>query len=123
MSRKNVTALARHSFVCLLFPIFTNLGFKAYTLLFGAPLSRGIAIGLAIQLIFAVFVLANCFIALATTLKAKIALACALVIANLAYLLPQHPLRALLFAGLSGGLTCAAVYITRGLALSTQALR
>ena len=120
MSRQIITALACHSLACLLFPVSTSLGLKAYASLFGAPFSRGVAIGLAIQLIFAVFVLANSFIALITSLKAKIALTCTLVIANLAYLLPQHPLRALFFAGLSGGLTCAAISMAKRLAPCTQ---
>jgi predicted membrane-bound dolichyl-phosphate-mannose-protein mannosyltransferase len=108
--------MACHTLACLLFPLATSLGFQVYTTLFGPPLSRGVAIGLAVQLIFAAFVLANALIALTTSMKVKIALTSALVIANLTYLLPQHPIRALFFAGLSGGLTLAAIYMTTRLA-------
>tara|TARA_R110000868_G_C10942998_1_gene767217 strand:+ start:3158 stop:3424 length:267 start_codon:yes stop_codon:yes gene_type:complete len=70
-----------------------------------------VAIGLAVQLIFAAFVLANALIAMTTSMKVKIVLTSALVIANLIYLLPQHPLHALFLAGLSGVLTLAAIYM------------
>jgi len=111
MSRERITALACHIVVCLLFPLAVTLGFKAYVAIWGGPASRGVALGLAVQLIFAAFVLANAFIALVENLRAKIFITAVLVVANLAYLLPQHPLRALFFAGLSGGLTLAAIYL------------
>lgn len=116
IKRQRITAMACHTLACLLFPLAASLGFQVYTTLFGPPLSRGVAIGLAVQLIFAAFVLANALIALTTSMKVKIVLTSALVIANLTYLLPQHPLRALFFAGLSGGLTLAAIYMTTRLA-------
>lgn len=116
MSRKKLIVLACHAVASLLFPIVTTLGFQAYTALFGSPLSRGVAIGLAIQLIFAAFVLVNGLIAVITNVRAKIALTGVLVLASLAYLLPQHPLRALFFAGLSGALTLAAIYVAMRLA-------
>jgi predicted membrane-bound dolichyl-phosphate-mannose-protein mannosyltransferase len=112
MSRQRTGTFAYHVVACLLFPLAASLGFELYITLFRPPLSRGVAIGLAVQLIFAAFVLANALIALTTSMKVKIVLTSALVIANLTYLLPQHPLRALFFAGLSGGLTLAAIYMT-----------
>ena len=102
-----------HALMCLLFPAITTMGFKSYISTLGAPQSRGVAIGLSVQLIFAVFIMANVLIALTTKLKAKIALVSALVLTNLLYLLPQHPLRALFFAGLSGGLSLLAIYAVR----------
>ena len=118
MSRQKLIAFACHAAACLLFPLTTSLGFQAYTFLFGSPLSRGVALGLAVQLIFVAFVLVNGLITLTTSVKVKIALTSALVIANLIYLLPQHPLRALFFAGLSGVLTLAAIYAAGRLALA-----
>lgn len=113
MNQQKLTALACHAVACLLFPIATTLGFQAYTSIFGAPQSRGVAIGLAVQLIFAVFVMTNALIAITKYLKAKIGLVSALVLANLLYLLPQNPLRALFFAGLSGGLSLLAIYAAK----------
>lgn len=110
MNRQKLTALTCHALACLLFPIATTLGFQAFTAIFGATQSRGVAIGLAVQLIFAAFVMTNALIAIIKNLKAKIVLVSALVLANLLYLLPQHPLRALFFAGLSGGLSLLAIY-------------
>jgi predicted membrane-bound dolichyl-phosphate-mannose-protein mannosyltransferase len=111
MSQQRTGAFVYHVVACLLFPLATGLGFQFYISLFGPPLSRGVDIGLAVQLIFAAFVLANALIAMTTSMKVKIVLTSALVIANLTYLLPQHPLRALFFAGLSGVLTLAAIYM------------
>ncbi|WP_313239175.1 hypothetical protein [Stutzerimonas kunmingensis] len=111
MSRKIVTTLACHIVVCLLFPLAVTLGFKAYVAIWGAPASRGVALGLAVQLIFAALVLANVVIALVENIRAKVFITAVLVVANLAYLLPQHPLRALFFSGLSGGLTLVAIYL------------
>jgi predicted membrane-bound dolichyl-phosphate-mannose-protein mannosyltransferase len=108
MSRQRIMAFVCHVVACLLFPLATTIGLQVYTALFGATFASGAAIGLAVQLIFIAFVLANGLIALTTNAKAKIALTGVLVIANLAYLLPQHPLHALFFAGLSGVLTLAA---------------
>ncbi len=116
IKRQRITAMVCHALASLLFPLASSLGFQVYTTLFGPPLSRGVAIGLAVQLIFAAFVLANALIALTTSMKVKIVLTSALVMANLTYLLPQHPLRALFFAGLSGGLTLAAIYMAMRLA-------
>lgn len=108
--RQGFSALVCHAMACLLFPIANTLGVQAYTSIFGAPKSRGVAIGLAVQLIFAAFVMTNALIAITKNLKAKIVLVSALVLANLLYLLPQHPLRAVFFAGLSGGLSLLAIY-------------
>ena len=116
MGQQRTRALVYHVVACLLFLLATSLGFQVYAALFGSPLSRGVAIGLAVQLIFAAFVLVNALIAITTSMKIKIALTSALVIANLTYLLPQHPLRALFFAGLSGALTLAAIYVAMRLA-------
>lgn len=116
MSRQRSMAFICHAIVCLLFPLASSLGFHLYAALFGPPFSREVAIGLAVKLIFAAFVLANALIAMTIRIKVKIALASALVIASLLYLLPQHPLRALLFAGVSGVLSLTAIYVTKRLA-------
>lgn len=120
MSRQRIMAFVCHLVACLLFPLATTIGFQVYKALFGATFASGVAIGLAVQLIFIAFVLANGLIALMTNPRAKIALTGALVLANLAYLLPQHPLRALFFASLSGVLTLAAIYAARRLTPDRQ---
>lgn len=112
MSYPRIIAIACHTLACLLFPIGTLLGFQAYTALIGPTFARGVAIGLAVKLIFAVFVLFNGLIALVPGIKVKVILTGVLILANLAYLLPRHPLRALFFAGLAGGLSFAAIYVT-----------
>lgn len=116
MSRQRIIALICHGVACLLFPVATSLGFHFYTALFGAPFARGAALGLAVQLIFIVFILTNILIALISSMKAKAVLACMLAAAVLIYLIPEHPLRGLFFAGLSGGLSLVAIYVSRQLA-------
>lgn len=111
MNRKKITALACHIVACLFFPLAVTLGFKTYVAVVGDPFSRGAALGLAVQFIFAAFVLVNVSIALVENLSAKIYIAAVLVVSILAYLLPQHPWRALFFASLSGVLTLAAIYL------------
>lgn len=116
MNNQRIMTFACHGVACLLFPIATSIGFEVYTDLFSEPFARSVAIGLAVQFIFVVFVLTNGLIALTSSLKVKVALACALLTAVLLYLFPEHPLRGLFFAGLSGGLSLAAIYTSRRLA-------
>lgn len=116
MNNQRIMTFACHGVACLLFPIATSIGFEVYTDLFSELFARSVAIGLAVQLIFVVFVLTNGLIALTSSLKVKVALACALITVGLIYLLPEHPLRGLFFAGLSGGLSLAAIYTSRRLA-------
>lgn len=84
---------ACHGVACLLFPIATSIGFEVYTALFSEPFARSVAIGLAVQLIFVVFILSNGLIALISSLRVKVSLACAPLTAVLICLLPEHPLR------------------------------
>jgi len=115
MNRKKFMTFACHGVACLLFPTVTTLGFQLYTVIFGTPFARGVAIGLATQLIFIAFALTNFLIALISGTKEKVALAGVLAVAILVYLLPEHPLRALFFASLSGGLSFSAIYASRRL--------
>lgn len=116
MNRQRIRALGCHAAACLLFPVGAILGFQISARWFGSPFAKGIAIGLAVQLIFIAFILANILIALVSSMETKAVLSCVLAAAVLIYLLPEHPLRGLFFAGLSGCLSLAAIYASRKLA-------
>ncbi|WP_157719274.1 hypothetical protein [Halopseudomonas sabulinigri] len=71
---------------------------------------------MAVQFVFAVFILTNGIIVLVSSIRAKIIVISTSVLANFICLLPQHLLRALLFAILSGSLSLAAVNVALRLA-------
>lgn len=111
--RQRIVAIVCHTTACLLFPLVTTIGFKAYTALFAAPFSRGVGIGMASYLVWFSFVLSNGLIALINQRLITVAITSIQAIAVLIYLLPQHPLRAVFFAGISAVLTLLAVTVTR----------
>ena len=111
MAMKNhlMAGLGAHALGCLLFIVLSWLGFFLYTQLFGSLGSRGVAGGLALLLVFYVYAGTNLLLALLPPGRVK-PLQCGLLgVAVLAYLLPQHPLRAIYFSVLSGGLSWLAV--------------
>lgn len=111
MSRRKMPILACHVVACLLFPVITSLGLHAYTNYGQTPSSTGVAAGLAVQLIFGAFVFINGLMVISNTIRTKLILISALVVAILFYLFPQHPLRAVFFATISSALTLSAAYI------------
>ena len=109
MKNRLMAGLGVHALSCLLFIVLSWLGFYLYTQLFGSLGSRGVAGGLALLLVFYVYVGTNLLLALLPPGWWKPVLCGLLGAAVLAYLLPQHPLRAIYFSVLSGGLSWLAV--------------
>ena len=109
MKNRLMAGLGAHALGCLLFIVLSWLGFFLYTQLFGSLGSRGVAGGLALLLVFYVYAGTNLLLALLPPGWWKPALCALLGAAVLAYLLPQHPLRAIYFSVLSGGLSWLAV--------------
>ena len=104
-----MAGLGAHALGCLLFIVLSWLGFFLYTQLFGSLGSRGVAGGLALLLVFYVYAGTNLLLALLPPGRGKPLLCGVLGVAVLAYLLPQHPLRAIYFSVLAGGLSWLAV--------------
>lgn len=109
MKIRVMAGLGAHALGCLLFVALSWLGFYLYTQLFGSLGSRGVAGGLALLLVFYVYAGTNLLLALLPPGWWKPALCGLLGAAVLAYLLPHHPLRAIYFSVLSGGVSWLAV--------------
>ena len=109
MKIRLMAGLGAHALSCLLFIALSWLGFFLYTQLLGSLGSRGVAGGLALLLVFYVYAGTNLLLALLPPGWWKPALCALLGVAVLAYLLPQHPLRAIYFSVLSGSLSWLAV--------------
>ncbi|MDN2703191.1 hypothetical protein O0881_14465 [Janthinobacterium sp. SUN100] len=109
MKIRLMAGLGAHALGCLLFIALSWLGFYLYTQLFGSLGSRGVAGGLALLLVFYVYAGTNLLLALLPPGRVKPLLCGLLGAAVLAYLLPQHPLRAIYFSVLAGGLSWLAV--------------
>ena len=109
MKIRLMAGLGAHALGCLLFIVLSWLGFFLYTQLFGSLGSRGVAGGLALLLVFYVYAGTNLLLTLLPDGRWKAVLCGVLATAVLAYLLPQHPLRAIYFSVLAGGLSWLAV--------------
>ena len=109
MKIRLMAGLGAHALGCLLFIALSWLGFYLYTQLFGSLRSRGVAGGLALLLVFYVYAGMNLLLALLPPGRWKPVLCGLLGAAVLIYLLPQHPLRAIYFSVLAGGLSWLAV--------------
>ncbi|MGK5062084.1 hypothetical protein [Janthinobacterium sp. LB3P112] len=116
MKIRLMAGLGAHALGCLLFIVLSWLGFYLYTQLFGSLGSRGVAGGLALLLVFYVYAATNLLLALLPPGQWKPVLCALLGAAVLAYLLPQHPLRAIYFSALSGALSWLAVLASARLA-------
>lgn len=116
MKNRLMAGLGAHALGCVLFIMLSWLGFFLYTQLFGSLGSRGVAGGLALLLVFYVYAGTNLLLALLPPGRWKPVLCALLGVAVLAYLLPQHPLRAMYFSVLSGTLSWLAVLASARLA-------
>ncbi|MDD1016138.1 hypothetical protein [Pseudomonas rubra] len=86
-----------------------NTGMTMYRQMAGGLMSRGVAIGMGMYLIFYFVVLMNLVMALVPRLKWRLLLAAMIPAAILLYLLPQHPLRALFCSVLGFATALAAI--------------
>lgn len=109
MKQRLMVGLGVHTLGCLLFIVLSWLGFYLYTQLVGSLGSRGVAGGLALLLVFYVYAGTNLVLALLPSGRVQPVLCSLLGVAVLAYLLPQHPLRAIYFSVLAGALSWLAV--------------
>ncbi|CAI8964244.1 MULTISPECIES: hypothetical protein [Pseudomonas] len=100
-------ALTVHVLAIVTYLLLHNTGMTMYRQMAGGLMSRGVAIGMGMYLIFYFVVLMNLVIALVPRLKWRLLLAAAIPAAILLYLLPQHPLRAL-FCSVLGFFTALA---------------
>ncbi|MFZ4878738.1 hypothetical protein ACL9RI_26940 [Janthinobacterium sp. Mn2066] len=121
MKIRLIAGLAVHALGCLLFVFLSWLGFYLYTQLFGALGSVGIAGAKAWLLVLYAYAGTNLLLALLPSGNIKPRLCTLLGAVVLACLLRHHPLRALYFSLLAGGLSWLAVLLGQKLALQLQA--
>jgi len=121
MKIRLIAGLAVHALGCLLFVFLSWLGFYLYTQLFGGLGSVGIAGAKAWLLVFYAYAGMNLLLALLPPGGIKPWLCTLLGALVLAYLLRHHPLRAIYFSVLAGGLSWLAVLASQKLALRLQA--
>lgn len=117
MAQVNFALLSRlvlHVVVCLAFPIFSYLGFTLYGHLSDVPIDRGVNLGLAMWLIFCVFIVVNFIMIGVGSFRAKTVMAAMLSAMVFIYLVADSPLRAIGFAILSGALPFFAIYFSAG---------
>lgn len=123
---KPMSFLARflmHGLACLALPAAFAQGYSLWAKWVAPPVARGIALGLAMELIFYFFVALNVFMILSGSRKIRCGLAGAVVAAILLYLLPQHPIRGPGIALLCGGLCLLAIALTDPLETLLRKLR
>lgn len=107
-----IVRFALHALACLALPFLFMHGYDAWAKWVAAPVARGISLGLAMELIFYVFVGVNVLMAVFANKTLRYGLAGLMSLAVLVYLLPQHPIRGPGIALLCGGLCALAVVLT-----------
>ncbi|MBX8548044.1 hypothetical protein K5D68_00310 [Pseudomonas cichorii] len=112
MMTRIVTGLAVHFFACAAYVVVNYYGVSLYKYVFGGLTSRGASIGMAMYMIFYVFIAVNFIVALMPRVAMKLVVLFVMVGAILVYLLPLYPVRALAYSVLTGGLTAAAIFIS-----------
>lgn len=110
-----------HAGVCCLFVVANDLWLMLHKHIFGEATSRGYMPGSVTRLAFLVFLIANIAIALAPWKTLKIGIALATTAFLSLFLLPEHPLRALFYALLTGALSAIAIVLAARIAQAMEA--
>ncbi|WP_240065012.1 hypothetical protein [Pseudomonas entomophila] len=104
--------LLLHTLACVAFPFLLQLGFDLYRAHVGPPMARGVGVGLATMLVFYTFIFFNLLMVAIPRAAVRYGVALLLVLVVLVYFNPLHPIRALGFAALCGGLCLVAIVMT-----------
>lgn len=83
--------------------------YKHYT---GGLMSRGVSVGIALYMVFWFFAGMSLLIAVLPRVKGKLIATGVMVAVIIWFLMPGHPLRALFYSALSGGLSLLAIAVT-----------
>lgn len=106
-----------HIVVCVAYPFINHYISALYRYFFGFGTSRGVTLGLSMQLIFFVFVAVNMVVVVIKSFRIKLAVVVVMTALVFTYLVSEFPLRALALSILSGGLTLMAISVSRLLEL------
>lgn len=115
MNSRHAIGLAVHSLACAIYIVMNGYAVPAYKQLVGGLTSRGVAIGMAMYLIFYFFVSLNLVLVFIQRQAIQFRLVVLMMLAILFYLLPQYPIRGLAYSALTGGLTVCAILLTNAI--------
>ncbi|WP_275023154.1 hypothetical protein [Pseudomonas syringae group genomosp. 3] len=111
MIAKLARSLLIHFFACVIYIVANYYGVFLYKVIFGSLTSRGASIGIAMYMIFYLFVFLNLVIAVISKRLFKWCAVVLIVVLILVYLLPLYPVRAIAYSVLAGGLTALAIAV------------
>ncbi|MGU9853561.1 hypothetical protein ACU680_22535 [Pseudomonas koreensis] len=100
-----------HFFACVIYVVVNYYGVSLYKFLFGGLTSRGASIGIAMYMVFYLFVFVNLVVAVIPRRMVKVSIVFLMVALILVYLLPLYPVRAAAYSVLTGGLTILAIWL------------
>ncbi|WP_122581574.1 hypothetical protein, partial [Pseudomonas viridiflava] len=106
---KIARSLLIHFFACVIYVVANYYGVSLYKVIFGGSTSRGASIGIAMYMVFYLFVFLNIVIAVIPRQIFKWCIVAFMLVLILAYLLPLYPVRAVAYSALTGGLTALAI--------------
>jgi hypothetical protein len=115
MNSRHAIGLAVHSLACVIYIVMNGYAVPAYKQLVGGLTSRGVAIGMAMYLIFYFFVALNLLLVFIQRQAIQFGLVILMMLAIVFYLLPQYPIRGLAYCVLTGGLTLCAILLTNAI--------
>lgn len=100
-----------HFFACVMYVVVNYYGVSLYKFLFGGLTSRGASIGIAMYMVFYLFIFVNLVVAVIPKRMVKVSIVFLMVALILVYLLPLYPVRAAAYSVLTGGLTILAIWL------------
>jgi len=100
-----------HFCACVAYVVLNYYGVSLYKHLFGGLTSRGASIGIAMYMVFYLFVAVNLIVSLVPKVAVKWGALMVMVALILIYLLPEYPVRAFAYSALSGSLTAVAILV------------
>lgn len=98
-------------FACVIYVVVNYYGVSLYKVLFGGLTSRGASIGIAMYMVFYLFIFVNLVVAVIPKRMVKVSIVFLMVALILVYLLPLYPVRAAAYSVLTGGLTILAIWL------------
>lgn len=111
MMARLAAGLSVHFFACVIYVVVNYYGVSLYKVLFGGLTSRGASIGIAMYMVFYLFVFVNLVVALIPRRIFKFSIVFLMVALISIYLLPLYPVRAAAYSVLTGGLTTLAIWV------------
>lgn len=109
MNLKNLAGLFIYLLVGVLYFFVHDFGVAFYKLHMGGFTARGVSIGIAAELTFYFFILINLVVFALPKLASKIVVIVFMVAVILFYFLPENPVRAMAYSGLTSSMSLLAL--------------